>query len=132
MPFILNLLLFSSASIVLPQIIPSQAIVYEAPLPPTLEEKIGDFFLIEIARCESGLRQFDEDGNILRGQINFKDVGLFQINEDWHFKRSVEKKINIHTTDGNIAFAKLLYKEQGSKPWSASKECWQNKTPLSD
>src|SRR6185503_2906496 len=35
--------------------------------------------LIDIARCESTFRQFDENGQVLRGKVNKGDVGVMQI-----------------------------------------------------
>ena len=35
----------------------------------------------KIAQCESGSRQFNDEGNVLRGEINPMDVGLFQISK---------------------------------------------------
>ncbi len=78
----------------------------------------------EIARCESTYRQFNADGSVLRGKVNSADVGVMQINEKYHLKRSVELGINIYTLEGNLAYGKYLYKEQGSRPWNASKPCW--------
>lgn len=89
----------------------------------TLEQKIGNEVLLDIAYCESTLRQFNSKGEVLRGVQNDQDVGLFQINEHYHLKRSIELGIDIYTEDGNIEFAKLLYKEQGARPWKWSAPC---------
>ncbi|MCX6719269.1 MAG: hypothetical protein NTZ38_02750 [Candidatus Taylorbacteria bacterium] len=40
--------------------------------------------LVDIARCESRFHQFNEDGTVVRGEINKKDVGIMQINETYH------------------------------------------------
>ena len=80
--------------------------------------------LAEIARCESTYRQFSEKGNVLRGKVNSADVGVMQINEKYHLKRSQELGLDIHTLEGNLAYGKFLYKEQGSRPWNASRPCW--------
>lgn len=80
--------------------------------------------LAEIARCESTFTQFNKDGSVLRGKVNSKDVGLLQINERYHLERAKKLNINIYTIEGNLEYGKLLYKEQGGQPWSASKPCW--------
>lgn len=82
--------------------------------------------LIDIARCESRFRQWDENGKVLRGKINRKDVGIFQINELYHLKKSLRLKLNIHTVEGNIAYAVHLYKKEGVTPWGASGHCQNN------
>jgi hypothetical protein len=50
-----------------------------------------------------------------------------QINEKYHLARSVELGMDIDTLEGNLEYGALLYKEQGSQPWSASKPCWGKK-----
>ena len=95
-------------------------------------EKYGvdDQLAVEIARCESGLRQYSSDSTIVRGKVNPKDVGVFQINEDYHLRQSQEQGQNIYTTRGNIEYAILLIKKSGNKPWSASKSCWGDQVAM--
>ena len=88
------------------------------------EQYAKDPLLVEIARCESTYRQFDADGNIIRGKVNKADVGVMQINEKYHAERATKLGLNIYTLEGNVAYAKLLYKEQGSQPWISSSPCW--------
>lgn len=80
--------------------------------------------LIEIARCESEFRQFDKNGNIIRGRVNADDVGVMQINEFYHAATARKMGLNLRTTEGNVAFGKYLYAKYGSSPWSASEPCW--------
>ena len=83
--------------------------------------------LAEIARCESTYRQFSSAGVPLRGIVNGADVGVMQINETYHLARSAKLGMDIDTLEGNLEYGALLYKEQGSQPWSASKPCWGKK-----
>ncbi len=80
--------------------------------------------LIEIARCESELRQFDKNGNIIRGRANPDDVGVMQINEFYHAETAKKMGLNLHTVEGNVAFGKYLYSKYGTSAWSASEPCW--------
>ena len=80
----------------------------------------------KIAYCESRNRQFDTDGSIFRGVVNNKDVGVFQINERYHLSDSEKMGIDIHSVDGNMKYARYLYKNQGTQPWSSSRPCWGN------
>lgn len=80
--------------------------------------------LVEIAWCESRFKQFDEDGKVIRGKANPKDVGVMQINERFHSEDALDKGYDIYTVEGNIAFGKYLYDKFGTDPWSASKKCW--------
>ncbi|MEI8327772.1 MAG: hypothetical protein WCG02_01415 [Candidatus Taylorbacteria bacterium] len=80
--------------------------------------------LVDIARCESSFRQYDKNGNIVRGRVNSADIGVMQINEMYHDKTAVKLGIDLHTLEGNVAYAKHLYAEQGSQPWVSSSKCW--------
>ncbi len=80
--------------------------------------------MVDVARCESTFRQFNSDGDILRGIVNSKDVGVFQINEKFHLEKSKEMGYDIYSIDGNIQYARYLYDHQGLKPWKWSKDCW--------
>lgn len=80
--------------------------------------------LIEIAWCESRFRQFNENGTVIRGLKNSKDVGVMQINERFHAEDAVELGYDIYSTQGNTAFGKYLYEKYGTDPWSASRKCW--------
>lgn len=81
--------------------------------------------MIEISRCESRFRQFEKDGSVFRGKINPKDVGLFQVNEHYHLEASKKLGIDIYTAAGNIAYARILYRANGTRDWNWSKGCWQ-------
>lgn len=84
--------------------------------------------LVEIARCESTFSQFDKDGKVIRGIVNPKDVGVMQINEKYHLETAEKLGYDLHTLEGNVAYAKYLYKEQGAAPWKASSPCWNNES----
>lgn len=85
-----------------------------------VDEKLA----LKIAFCESRLRQFGKSGKPLRGEHNPDDIGLFQINETYHAKKSQSLGFDIHTTEGNIDYAMWLLQNQGSKPWYWSEGCW--------
>jgi hypothetical protein len=87
-------------------------------------EYADDPILVDIARCESNFRQFDKDGIVIHGIANKADVGVMQINEKYHADTAEKLGLDLHTVVGNVAYAKHLYEEQGSQPWSASQKCW--------
>jgi len=90
-----------------------------------LRENYADTpILVDIARCESTFTHYDKKGEIIRGKANNADVGVMQINEKYHLENAKKLGIDIHTVDGNIAYAKYLYEKFGSEPWSASSPCW--------
>lgn len=80
--------------------------------------------LIDIARCESTFSHYDKDGKIIRGRVNSADVGVMQINERYHLETAEKLGLDIHTVEGNVEYAKYLYKKYGAEPWSASSPCW--------
>lgn len=80
-----------------------------------------------IESCESGGRQFNPDGTVLRGKVNPKDVGRMQINETYHLEASKKLGIDIYTSEGNRAYAEKLYAQNGTRDWDASKDCWSKK-----
>ncbi len=95
-----------------------------------LEKYIREHFadtpiLIEIAKCESTITHFKESGEVIRGNKNKADVGVMQINEKYHLETSEKLGYDIHSVEGNVAYAKYLYKKFGSKPWKASSPCWK-------
>lgn len=99
-----------------------------------VEEAVREYFadiplMVEVSKCESRYRQFEADGSIFRGKINANDVGALQINETYHLKRAQKLGYDVYSLQGNMAYARLLYQEQGPQPWSSSYPCW-GKSPL--
>lgn len=84
-----------------------------------IRNELGEEFVL-IAKCESGLRQFNDDGSVLISRTS--DVGLFQINQV-HWTRAKELGIDIYTIEGNIQFAKLLKQANGTRDWYMSNHC---------
>jgi hypothetical protein len=80
--------------------------------------------LVDIARCESNFKQFDDQGNIIRGRVNNGDVGVMQINEKYHADMAKKLNFDLYSLEGNTAYAKHLYEEQGTQPWASSQKCW--------
>ena len=78
-----------------------------------------------IAQAESGWRQFNEDGSVLRGVENNNDVGIFQINLKYHLERSSSLGYDVMDWKGNIDYSVYLYKTDGNYHWNWSKERWK-------
>lgn len=76
----------------------------------------------KIAECESGDRQFYEDGSLVRG-LRSADTGRFQINYV-HWEKAKSMGIDLQTTQGNAEYALYLYNQKGTQPWYMSKDCW--------
>jgi len=93
------------------------------------EEYVREYFkdipiMIQIARCESTFRHLRRDGEVHRGRVNNSDVGVMQINEYYHLDTAEKKDYDIHTIEGNTAYARDLYMREGTQPWASSKACW--------
>ncbi len=93
-----------------------------------VEAKVRAFFsdtpvMIAIAECESRFREFDNDGKPLSGGSGGM-IGIYQINESVHTANAKSLGMDIYTTDGNLAYAKKLYAEEGTDPWLDSFSCW--------
>ena len=102
-----------------------------ATLPPvqTVREYVAEYFadapiMIAVASCESHFKHYDSNGAVHRGVQNNKDVGVMQVNEYYHLKRSKELGFDIYTVQGNTAYARYLYEREGTTPWLSSSACW--------
>lgn len=91
-----------------------------------LREEYADTpILVEVARCESTFRHFGSDGEtVIRGKVNKDDIGVMQINEHYHGDTAEKMGLDLHSVEGNVAYAKYLYGKYGTKPWNASSACW--------
>src|SRR3989344_6570757 len=106
---------------------PISAVRADRPL--TLEEYVREYFkdtpvLAEIAKCESRFRHLGRNGKVLRGELTADDLGVMQINEFYHEDTAKVLGVDLHTLDGNLAYAKWLYNKEGTTPWFASSKCW--------
>lgn len=113
---------------------PTVDLVLKAPRTPktehplTTEEAVREYFkdipiLIEVARCESQFRQYD-NGHVLHGRVDHDDTGVMQINTRFHLKKAIALGYDLNDLYGNMAYARSLYRESGLAPWEASRGCW--------
>jgi peptidoglycan hydrolase-like protein with peptidoglycan-binding domain len=79
--------------------------------------------MIAIAACESGPRQFANNGTPLLGGTGTM-VGVFQIDETIHYARALSLGFDIDTLMGNLEYARYLYGAEGTEPWISSFGCW--------
>lgn len=93
------------------------------------EAKVRAYFkdipvMIEIARCESEFQQFTDAGNVLRGGDSGGMIGVFQFFESIHAVPAKALGFDIATLDGNLGYAKHVYRSEGTVPWNPAKNCW--------
>lgn len=103
----------------------------------TVREYIEKYFsdipvMIQIARCESQFRQHDKTGKTLVGKVNSGDKGVMQINEYYHLEKAKSLGLDIHTIEGNTAYARYLFERQGVQPWISSSPCWKKTQAYAD
>lgn len=103
--------------------------------PPTVEEYVTEYFndipiMSDIAFCESTFRQFNENGDTLRGKENYLDIGVMQINEYYHLEPSIRLSHDIYTLTGNLEYARHLYEKEGTAPWLSSSDCWSSENHM--
>ena len=125
--FLIALALIGSADVKTSTVYADEGAVLSRPA--YTEPRVAAYFrdipiMADIARCESRNRHLDKSGNILRGEVNSRDVGVMQINERYHLETALELGYDIYDFVGNMAYARYLYETQGVKPWSSSKPCW--------
>ena len=80
--------------------------------------------MIQVARCESTFRHTLADGSVLKGRVDPADTGVMQINKRYHLKSAEKLGLNLNDIYDNMEYARYLYEEQGTQPWSASSPCW--------
>ena len=76
-----------------------------------------------IAYCESTKRQFTNDGVVVRNPKT-PDVGIFQVNVEYHGDTAKKMGINLYEIEGNMQYAKYMFDRNGTRDWNASKPCW--------
>lgn len=110
------------------------------PTQSEVEERVREYFedtpvMIQIARCESNFRQYTDSGSVLRGGNGGGMVGVFQFFESVHAGAATNLGHDITTLEGNLAYAKHVYKSEGTSPWNSAKDCWdvlENNTSNTD
>ncbi len=124
---------------IVPQVLAPKAATTTADIPTNkgIEEQVRNYFkdepiLADIARCESTFRQYDENGNILRGTVNKGDIGVMQINKYYHADKAKSLGYDLETVEGNMAYARYLYNKEGGQPWISSSKCWSKSTASSN
>lgn len=94
-----------------------------------IETRTIPTILQAIAECESGNMHFRKDGSVIRGIVDNRDIGRYQINLFYHGETAEKMGLDLFNEEDNETYAKWLYETQGTQPWNASKKCWQSKTP---
>ena len=94
-----------------------------------MEEYVRSYFadipiMAEVARCESTFHQYGKNGKALHAGTNNGMIGLFQIHARIHRLEALSLGLDINTPEGNVAYARHLYEQEGMEPWYSSRACW--------
>ena len=137
-----------SASVVAHRTIAAYKENLNASTPITLDPNLGikpfvqEFFtqndaaeMLSIINCESGFKQFDKDGEVLKNKEGSSAVGIAQIIASKHPDQKVLNRYNkrnntdltvrdfdITTLMGNVGYALVLYKVRGTQDWECAKK----------
>lgn len=102
---------------------PLQAESPTTELPEPTSTQLVDFYfkedaprMKEIFTCESGLRQFDDNGNVIMSPT--RDFGLAQINEKTWDTKAKEMGLDYKgSIEDNVKLAKYIHDVSGHKAW---------------
>lgn len=88
--------------------------------------------LQRIAGCESQNDSTKPGTHYRNGQVILNgnkngsvDIGKYMINNATWSATATAKGLNLMLEKDNEEFAKFLYAEHGTEPWSATKNCWK-------
>ena len=80
--------------------------------------------MIDIAGCESTWVHTKENGEVLRGYVDPRDIGAMQVNTYYHLATSKQMGLDIFDFRDNLKYARFLYERNGTRDWLASRKCW--------
>lgn len=97
--------------------------------PAYVQARVRQYFadiptMPEVARCESGFRQYGPDGLVLFDP-SYTMIGVFQISSA-HMPEALALGLDITTLEGNLVYARHLFNLSGIDPWMSSFGCWGN------
>jgi hypothetical protein len=76
--------------------------------------------LQRVALCESGGKQFRENGKVIMSPTH--DAGILQINVPIHRQAALNMGYDIFTLEGNIGYGMHLYRTEGLRPWVCARK----------
>jgi len=89
------------------------------------EYSVDEVLVRKIIKCESsmygGAINHNKDS---QGNIWSTDFGLLQVNDYFHEATMKRLGLDIRNQDDSLRYGFILLSTQGTKPWSASKFCW--------
>ena len=116
LPAFLVSAMFVSGSIFLDQVKADPIIeVSTNGIPPVLNR---------IAKCESGGKQFESNGQVVHGKKVRGDLGKYQINIIHWGEEAMRLNLNLLKEEDNEKMALYIFENFGTSAWSNSTNCW--------
>lgn len=99
---------------------------------PRIERLVRSYFkdapvMVRIAKCESGFHHYDphRPSRLLTNPDPRSSAsGVFQILLKTHGPTAAKLGIDLRTVEGQLQYARHLYRQNGTRDWTASRSCW--------
>lgn len=98
--------------------IPAKTVEIEPPQKLTVYPKVPED-LLRAGYCETRLNHH-QGGKVIRGKANPRDIGIMQINLDYHLPELKRLGLDAGIQEDNLAFARILYDRNGVRDWNWS------------
>jgi hypothetical protein len=87
--------------------------------------KVDSKLVSKIIKCESSMYSSAINENIGKdGKVWSRDYGLMQVNDYYHEADMKKLGLDIYNGYDSLEYGIILLANKGTKPWSASKFCW--------
>lgn len=96
----------------------------------TVEAEVRKYFkdipvMVAIARCESGFVHYDaSQPNGVKKNPDSSASGVLQIMLSVHEDDARVLKLNLLSLQGQLAYGRHLYEQNGTRDWKSSRDCW--------
>lgn len=78
--------------------------------------------MVEVARLESGLVHYKENGQVIKGRVTPADTGVMQVNCDHWCDDAQRLGLDIWNIVDNVKMARYIYDTRGITSWVAWNE----------
>ena len=97
-----------------------------------VDQAVREYFrgtpvMVRIAKCESGFKHFDPDepnGLNNNPSPSSSAAGIFQILLKTHGPKARGMGLDLRTVNGQLGYARYLYRHNGTRDWKATRKCW--------
>lgn len=88
---------------------------------------VNETLVRKIIKCESkGFSNIVNNNINKKGEVWSKDFGSMQINDYFHLDTMKKLGLDYYDEYDSLEYGIMLLAKEGTKPWNASKSCWNN------